>query len=38
LGLVAIAAVGKDGWVDLTEPIIVPAGETFIAVPDAASE
>ena len=32
LGLLATATVGKSGWVDLTEPIIVRAGDTFIAV------
>ncbi len=34
LGLMATATVGEDGWVDLTEPIIVRAGEAFIAVPE----
>ena len=33
LGLLATAAVGDGGWVDLGEPIIVRAGEAFIAVP-----
>ncbi len=33
LGLLATATVGEGGWVDLTEPIIVRAGEAFIAVP-----
>jgi hypothetical protein len=33
LGLLAMAVVGKDGWVDLPEPIIVMAGDAFIAVP-----
>jgi hypothetical protein len=33
LGLMATATVGEGGWVDLTEPIIVRAGEAFIAVP-----
>jgi hypothetical protein len=32
LGLLATATVGDGGWVDLTEPIIVRAGEAFIAV------
>ena len=32
-GLLATATVGEGGWVDLTEPIIVKAGETFVAVP-----
>jgi hypothetical protein len=34
LGLLTTATVGADGWVDLTEPLIVRAGEAFIAVPD----
>jgi hypothetical protein len=34
LGLLATATAGDGGWVDLTEPIIVPAGEAFVAVPD----
>jgi len=33
LGLLAKAIVGENGWVDLDEPIIVLAGEAFIAVP-----
>ena len=32
LGLQATATVGEGGWVDLPEPIIVKAGEAFIAV------
>ena len=36
LGLLATATVGEGGWVDLPEPIIVRAGETFIAVPESA--
>ena len=36
LGLLARAAVSEGGWVDLAEPIIVKAGEAFIAVPDPA--
>lgn len=32
LGLLATATVGDGGWVDLAEPIIVRAGEAFIAV------
>jgi hypothetical protein len=31
LGLLATATVGEGGWVDLLEPIIVRAGEAFIA-------
>jgi hypothetical protein len=34
LGLLATATVGEGGWVDLLEPIIVRAGEAFIAVPE----
>jgi hypothetical protein len=34
LGLLATATVGDGGWVDLAEPIIVRAGEAFIAVPE----
>ncbi len=34
LGLLVTATVGEGGWVDVTEPIIVRAGEAFIAVPD----
>jgi hypothetical protein len=37
LGLLATATVGEGGWVDLPEPIIVRAGEAFIAVPEPAS-
>jgi hypothetical protein len=33
LGLLATATVCVDGWVDLIEPIIVKAGEAFVAVP-----
>jgi len=32
-GLLAFTRVGEDGWVDLPQPIIVRAGEAFIAVP-----
>jgi hypothetical protein len=34
LGLLATATAGEDGWVDLTEPIIVRAGDAFVAVPE----
>jgi hypothetical protein len=34
LGLLAKANVGTDGWVDLSESIIVRAGEAFVAVPE----
>ena len=37
LGLLATATVGEGGWVDLCEPIIVRAGDAFIAVPDEAT-
>ena len=33
-GLLATATVGDGGWVGLPQPIIVKAGEAFIAVPD----
>lgn len=33
LALLATAAVGEGGWVDLAEPIMVQAGEAFIVVP-----
>src|SRR5262249_2318770 len=36
LGLLTTAIVGEGGWVNLTEPIIVRAGDTFIAVPEQA--
>jgi hypothetical protein len=38
LGLLATATVGDGGWVDLSEPIIVRAGDGFIAVPEPISE
>lgn len=34
LGLLATATVGEGGWVDLPEPIVVRAGEAFVAVPE----
>jgi hypothetical protein len=34
LGLLVTATVGEGGWVDLPEPIIVRAGEAFVAVPE----
>jgi hypothetical protein len=34
LGLLATAAVGEGGWVDLAEPIVVRAGDAFVAMPD----
>jgi hypothetical protein len=37
LGLLAIATVGEGGWVELTQPVIVRAGDAFIAVPDSRS-
>lgn len=33
LDLLASVTVGEGGWVDLADPIIVRAGEAFIAVP-----
>jgi hypothetical protein len=38
LGLLAMAAVGEGGWVDLLEPIIVRASEAFVAVPEPAQD
>jgi hypothetical protein len=38
LGLLATATVGEGGWVDLQEPIIVRAGEAFVAVPESEKE
>jgi len=32
MGLLATATVGEGGWVDVDVPIIVRAGEAFIAV------
>ena len=37
LGLLATATVGDGGWVDLPEPIIVRAGDAFVAVPGQSS-
>ena len=34
LGLLATATVGEGGWVELAEPIVVRAGDAFIAMPD----
>ena len=34
LVLLATATAGEGGWVDLAEPIIVKAGEAFVAVPE----
>lgn len=35
LGVLASGlSVGKDGWVELSQPILMRAGEAFIAVPD----
>jgi hypothetical protein len=36
LGLLATARAGDGGWVDLPEPIIVRAGEAFVAEPEPA--
>src|SRR4051812_27451126 len=36
LGLLATAAVCDGGWVDLSVPVVVKAGNAFIAVPDPA--
>ena len=34
LSLIASATTGEGGWVDLAEPIMVRAGEGFVAVPE----
>jgi hypothetical protein len=34
---IATVTAGDGGWVDLTEPIIVRAGDGFVVVPDAGS-
>ena len=34
LWMLATATAGEGGWVDLAEPIIVKAGEAFVAVPE----
>ena len=34
LGLIASATAGVGGWVDLSEPILVRAGDGFVALPD----
>ena len=34
LALLATAIVGVGGWVDLKEPIVMHAGEAFLAVPN----
>ena len=36
LGLLATATVGEGGWVYLPEPVVVRAGEAFVAVPEPA--
>jgi hypothetical protein len=36
LGLLAVATAGEGGWVELPTPIIVRAGEAFVAVPEPA--
>ena len=38
LGLLTMTTVGEGGWVDLAAPIIVRAGEAFIAVPELAQD
>ena len=34
LGLIASATAGVGGWVDLGEPMMMRAGEGFVAVPE----
>src|SRR6202008_1960562 len=38
LGLLATTAAGEGGWGGPREPIIVRAGEAFVAVPEAENE
>jgi hypothetical protein len=38
LSLLTTATVSEGGWVDLPEPIIVRAGDAFVAVPEAENE
>ena len=38
LDLLTMAAVGDGGWVDLPVPVIVKAGDAFIAVPEPAQQ
>jgi hypothetical protein len=38
LGLLTTATVGDGGWVKLMEPIIVRAGDGFVAVPEPAGK
>ena len=38
LGLLTTAAVDDGGWVDLPAPVIVKAGDAFIAVPGPAQD
>ena len=38
LGLLTAAAVGEGGWADLPVPVVVKAGDAFIAVPEPAQE
>ncbi|MBN9521680.1 hypothetical protein J0H58_24730 [bacterium] len=37
LDLIATVTTGEGGWVDLAEPVVVRAGEGFVAVPDGGS-
>jgi hypothetical protein len=34
LDWLTVAAVGEGGWVDLKEPLLIRAGEAFVAVPE----
>src|SRR5439155_16673813 len=38
LDLLTMAAVGDQGWVDLPVPVVVKAGDAFIAVPEPAQD
>ena len=38
LGLLATGTVDESGWVDLEQPLLMRAGQAFIAVPEPAQE
>jgi hypothetical protein len=38
MGLLAMATVGEGGWVELHQPIIVRAGDAFVAVSEPAEK
>jgi hypothetical protein len=38
LGLLTTGVTGEGGWVDVREPIVVRAGDAFVAVPQGADQ